>query len=285
MTRPPLLQRLAAFTDIPSGGNRAGVWIGDALPEPAAMQAIAAEVGYSGTAFIAPREGAEREVRYFSPLAEVSFCGHATIAAGVALGRACGAGRYVLATSVGTVPVEVAERDGRWLATLESVPPQHRPPPAELLAEALACLGWRADELDPSIPPALAYAGAWHLVLAAATEGRLAAMNYPFERLRALMQAHGLTTLQLVWRAGPHHFIARTPFPVGGVVEDPATGAAAAAFAGYLRDAGLLAAPAQLRIEQGAYIGRPSEIAVSVPARGGIRVSGGAVAIADHDAG
>lgn len=285
MTRPPLLQRLAAFTDTPRGGNRAGVWIGDHLPAADAMQAIAADLGYSETAFLAPRNGDRRTIRYFSPQAEVSFCGHATIAAGVALGRDSGAGRYLLDTRAGPVPVDVDVRDGRWLATLESVPPQHRPPPADLLAEALACLGWREDELDPAIPPALAYAGAWHLVLAAGSEARLAALDYPFERLLALMQAHDLTTLQLVWRAGPEHFVARNPFPVGGVVEDPATGAAAAALGGYLRDAGLLPAPARLRIEQGAYMGRPGDIAVAIPEHGGIRVSGGAVEVAEDDHG
>ncbi len=39
----------------------------------------------------------------------------------------------------------------------------------------------------------------------------------------------GWTTVDLVWREGPSSFHARNPFPVGGVVEDPATGAAAAA--------------------------------------------------------
>ena len=72
----------------PSGGNPAGVWIGEALPADDEMQRIAAEVGYSETAFLAPDgSGATGRfrVRYFSPLAEVPFCGHATIASGVAL--------------------------------------------------------------------------------------------------------------------------------------------------------------------------------------------------------
>ncbi len=47
------------------------------------MQRIAAEVGFSETAFVAPDAGLERVIRYYSPAAEVSFCGHATIAAGV----------------------------------------------------------------------------------------------------------------------------------------------------------------------------------------------------------
>ena len=82
------LLRLAAFTTDPSGGNPAGVWIGEALPADDEMQRIAAEVGYSETAFLAPDgSGATGRfrVRYFSPLAEVPFCGHATIASGVAL--------------------------------------------------------------------------------------------------------------------------------------------------------------------------------------------------------
>src|SRR5690606_5589011 len=75
-TTPHELHRLAAFTDDPRGGNPAGVWIGDALPPADRMQRIAAEVGYSETAFLAPAVGDVREVRYFSPLAEVPFCGH-----------------------------------------------------------------------------------------------------------------------------------------------------------------------------------------------------------------
>jgi len=81
------LHRLSAFTTQPDGGNPAGVWIGEAHPDVDAMQRIAAEVGYSETAFLSPAEGFRRAVRYYSPEAEVSFCGHARIAAGVLLGE------------------------------------------------------------------------------------------------------------------------------------------------------------------------------------------------------
>ncbi len=87
------LNRLAAFTTSPDGGNPAGVWVGDTLPDSDTMQRIAAEVGFSETAFVAPRTGFDRTVRYFSPEAEVSFCGHATIATGVVLGEAGGDGK------------------------------------------------------------------------------------------------------------------------------------------------------------------------------------------------
>lgn len=278
----PRLYRLSAFTTVPHGGNPAGVWIGETLPDAAEMQRIAAEVGYSETAFIVPSTGTRRIVRYFSPEAEVPFCGHATIAAGVQLGRLDGPGDYLFDTPAGSVPVAVREGDAGPEATLTSVEPRHRPVPPRLVADALAALHWRADELDPSIPPALAYAGAWHLVLAAASAARLAELAYDFDTLKSIMLEADLTTLQLVWREAATLFHARNPFPVGGVVEDPATGAAAAALGGYLRSAGLIAAPATLTIRQGEAMGRPGRLVVHVPPSGGIHVTGNAVTL-DND--
>lgn len=273
------LYRLAAFSTSPAGGNPAGVWLGEALPDAAAMQRIAAEVGYSETAFVAPLDGTERHIRYYSPLREISFCGHATIAAGVVLGQTAGAGRYRLQTAVGEVLVKVFRDGEQWLAALTSVEPEQRAVPPGWLERVLEALDWRPEELDPALPPMLAYAGAWHLVLAAGSAARLARLDYDVERLKALMEDAGLVTLQLVYREDELLFQARNPFPVGGVVEDPATGAAAAALGGYLRAAELMPVPGELLIRQGEAMGRPSELRVRVPAAGGIRVSGAAVAL------
>ena len=274
-----ILYRLSAFTTTPDGGNPAGVWVGDVLPEPDIMQRIAAEVGFSETAFVAPTVGCDRTVRYYSPEAEVSFCGHATIATGVVLGENDGDGSYRLATSVGMVPVTVRQRDGHYEASLTSVEPSYAPAPNTLISEALSALGWVQDDLDGSIPPARAYAGAWHLVLAVADAQRLAELNYDFKTLKALMLRDGLTTLQLVWRESAVVFHSRNPFPVGGVVEDPATGAAAAALGGYLRAAELIMVPTTILIRQGETMGRPSQIVVHIPVSGGIVVTGNAIRI------
>ncbi|HEU4466976.1 MAG TPA: PhzF family phenazine biosynthesis protein, partial [Agromyces sp.] len=59
----------------------------------------------------------------------------------------------------------------------------------------------------------------------------------------------------------------------------PATGAAAAAVGGYLRALGAVTPPARVVIAQGRHVGRPSELVVDIPERGGIVVSGTAVAI------
>lgn len=275
----PMLRRLSAFTPDPAGGNPAGVWIGTELPSALEMQRIAAEVGFSETAFVAPTSGAHRTIRYYSPQAEVSFCGHATIATGVLLGELEGEGTYRLATTQGDVTVAVRRRGGLLEASLTSVPPRHEPAQPALLNAVLDVLGWRLGDLDDSIPPAVAYAGASHLILAARESERLATLDYDFDQLKSIMLDAGLTTIQLIWRENSTVFHSRNPFPVGGVVEDPATGASAAALGGYLRDAGLLPAPASFLIRQGETMGRPSQLRVEVPTAGGITVSGNAVAL------
>src|SRR3954469_3240473 len=284
------LLRLAAFTTQPSGGNPAGVWIGTAFPADDEMQRIAANVGYSETAFLVPTGGEASghfRVRYFSPLAEVPFCGHATIASGVALAeraeRAGGTSRGDLVFETNGGPVAVAtttDGGGQTRATLTSVATTVSEADPALLASALDLLGWRAEELDPRLPPAVGFAGARHLILAVRDRARLATLDYPFEPMKSLMLAHDLTTLQLVWRETPVRFHARDPFPVGGVVEDPATGAAAAALGAYLRARAEIVAPATFEIVQGVEMGRPSLLTVSIaPDELGVRVSGTAVTI------
>lgn len=277
------LLRLAAFTRDPTGGNPAGVWIGASLPAPAEMQRVAREVGFSETAFLAPDDpndpGAYR-VRYFSPLAEVPFCGHATIAAGVALAGRGAPADLRLRTNDGLVGVRIEAGPEGPLATLTSVATWVRPTPPDLLSGALDLLDWREHDLDPTLAPVVAYAGAKHLVIAVRRLATLQRMAYPFGPMQALMLAHDLTTIQLVWRASPTLFHARDPFAVGGVVEDPATGAAAAALGGYLRELGEIVAPATFEIVQGVEMGRPSRLVVSItPGEPGVRVTGSAVPI------
>jgi PhzF family phenazine biosynthesis protein len=137
-----------------------------------------------------------------------------------------------------------------------------------------------AADLDPAFPPRIAFAGARHLVLGAATRARLADLAYDFARLEALMHRLDLTTVQLVWRESATVFHVRDPFPVGGVVEDPATGAAAAAFGAYARELGLAPEDAVLTLHQGEDLGRPGELTVTLRAGDPrVRVSGAGVRI------
>ncbi|WP_030622705.1 PhzF family phenazine biosynthesis isomerase [Streptomyces sclerotialus] len=277
--------RYAAFTSHPGGGNPAGVVLDAAPLDEEQMLAIAAEVGYSETAFLTSRDEQRRRftLRYFSPLAEVAFCGHATVAAAVALAGRIGPGDLVFDTPAGEIGVEtVADGQGAVRATLTSVPTRSRPASAAEVGAALSALRWDAADLDPALPPHVAFAGNEHLVLAAGSRARLADLNYDFAALTGVMETYGWTTVHLVWRESDDRFHARDPFPVGGVTEDPATGAAAAAFGGYLRTLGLAPAAGAITIRQGEDMGRPSELRVEVsPHDARMRVTGHAVPIAE----
>ena len=276
--------RYSAFDRDGEGGNPAGVVLDAADATEEWMQRTAAEVGYSETAFLVADLGPRHHrIRYFSPLAEVAFCGHATIATAVALAGRDGIGEFVLTTPAGDVVVDTAVEDGRVAATLTSVAPAVREVEPGDLETALEALGWGAADLDPALPPRIAFAGNDHLVLAAATRARLADLDYDQAALGAFMADRGWTTVHLVWRADDTRFHARDPFPPGGVREDPATGAAAAAFGAYLRELGLVEAPARITLHQGEDMGRPSRLRVAIPAGAdsGIRVGGTATEITE----
>ncbi|HGY1008332.1 TPA: PhzF family phenazine biosynthesis protein [Aeromonas salmonicida] len=287
----PELVRIAAFSDGLQGGNPAGVWIGASLPGAHEMQHIAAEVGFSETAFAAPMstplpQGAqaveptaelrEWRVRYFSPEAEVPFCGHATIALGMALARRFGEGEYGLHLNQAVIKVSGwLDGEGHWQAALQSPPTYSKPATAELVAAALDLFGYTPADLDPRIPPALIHGGADHLVLALNSRAALAAMEYELEQGRTLMRREGLVTILLAHAAREQLFHTRNPFAYGGVYEDPATGAATAAFAGYLRDihwphGGII------DLFQGEDMGMASHLHAEIPAEPGssIRVFG-----------
>lgn len=280
---PTEVLRYAAFTsDDGRGGNPAGVVLdADGLGE-AEMQDIAADLGYSETAFLFPRASEPNvyDVRYFAPLQEVPFCGHATIASGVALVERRPAEELVFHTPAGLVTVNTRRTGSGLVAELTSVSPRVRDAPPGVVAAVLDALGWRRADLDHDYPVRLANAGSEHLVLVTRTRERLADLHYDFDALAGLMREHGLITVLLVWPESRRVFHARNPFAGSGVVEDPATGAAAAAFGGYLRELHKIGASADFTIRQGVDMGRPSRIDVSV-LRGepGVRVRGSARAI------
>jgi PhzF family phenazine biosynthesis protein len=274
----PQVLRYAAFTVDGRGGNPAGLVLDARGLRGTDMQAIAADIGYSETAFLVarPDEPNVYDVRYFSPKQEVPFCGHATIAAAVALAELSPAAELVFHTPAGFVSITTAQDDsGDIVAELTSVAPRVSEPPPDLVAAVLQALRWTPRDLDSDYPARLANAGSEHLILVTKTRERLADLDYDFDALAKLMHDHGLVTVQLAWPESKKRYHARNPFAGSGVVEDPATGASAAAFGGYLRELGLIGENASFRIIQGVDMGRPSEINVSViGGEPGVRVSG-----------
>lgn len=268
------LLRIAAFSDAGRGGNPAGVLISDSHPYENEMRRIAAEVGYSETAFAMPQGEAWR-VRYFSPESEVPFCGHATIALGAALAMAQGNGVYNLVLNSAEITVAGEYSSDGTSAALQSPATYSQPMSGELLTEVLALFGYTDDDLNPGIPPARIHGGADHLALCLNSVEALSAMQYELDAGRDLMNREGLITILLAYAETPRRFHTRNAFASGGIYEDPATGAATAAFAGYLRD---LDWPHQGSIEilQGQDMGMPSRLRADISPEPGssIRVSG-----------
>ncbi|MFF3729096.1 PhzF family phenazine biosynthesis isomerase [Streptomyces sp. NPDC002476] len=149
------------FSADPAGGNQARVVLDASGLDDAAMLALAAELGYSESAFLTgpgspdagPSAAREYTIRCFSPKAEVPFCGHATVATALALAERDGPGDLVFHTVAGAVPVTVAREDTELRATLTSVEPRITDITPDDLTEALDILRWPAADLDPALPP------------------------------------------------------------------------------------------------------------------------------------
>jgi PhzF family phenazine biosynthesis protein len=291
MTDAPEILHYAAFTDHASGGNPAGIVLDAAGLDDDAMQRIAAETDFSETAFITGVEGGARVVRYFSPIAEVPFCGHATIATAVAIAEREGPGTLRFQTRAGEITIETTAtpqapgRADEILAAFTSVDTELAPIPEFVLEGLLVLLGLDRTELHERFPPRLAFAGNWHPVLVLTRRESFDGFQFDPGAARAFMDAQGWNATVSVLHpldessATPARFEARNLFPVGRIAEDPATGSAAAAFGGYLRALGLVTPPARIVIEQGRHVGRPGVLTADIPERGGIVVSGRAVPI------
>jgi PhzF family phenazine biosynthesis protein len=278
--RPPLPYRRAmeilkyrAFTTtdrLPHSGNPAGVVLdADGLIN-VEMLAIAADLGFSETAFLSAITTSTSRVRYFTPLDEIAFCGHATIASGVALARR-GAGPVVtLTTNAGEVPVVVTPDS----ATLTAVDITIFPLGDATGDELLAALRLTRADLDTALPMAFIRGGNPHPIVFV-KEDVLERLNHNDADVLALQNREGWDgTVPVVHRVSATRFASRNPFPRGGIREDPATGSAAAGLGYYLRAGGHVEVPTVIEVEQGAEAGRPSLITVEIPAEGRIRVTG-----------
>lgn len=283
MTDAPEVLRYSAFAASPDGGNPAGVVLDAAHLTDADMQRIAAEVGYSETAFVTGRGGEgdspRYRLRYWSPGAEVPFCGHATVATAVALAERDGVGGVVFDTQAGEVALRSTEDATGISVSFTSVEPHVRPLDVDVRDRLLSLLGLTADDLDPRFPAAESFAGNRHPVLVVADRELFHQFRFSPAEVAALMREQGwLGTVTVVHERHADDWEARNLFPVGRITEDPATGSAAASVGAFLREHGY--AGRVIRIHQGEHVGRPSLLTITIPERGGIEVTGGATLLA-----
>ncbi len=271
-----IINRLAAFSFDGVGGNPAGVVLLDSMPSAEKMQSIAREVGYSETVFaIGHAKISNWRIRYFSPESEVPFCGHATIALGALLAKEFGAGTYGLTLNDANITVEGSVNNGRYSASLTSPSTRFSALSKQQIESALEIFSYSHAQLDARYQPAFIHGGSNHFLFLLNSREHLSSMSYDLVEGKKFMQQHNLVTVMFAVEESPSHFHVRNAFASGGVYEDPATGAAAAAFAGFLRDHFDLRS-GELTLIQGEDMGAKSMIVASFKPEllGSVRVSG-----------
>ena len=263
MTR---LFQVQAFTKDGAGGNAAGVVCDANNLSEAEMLSIAAEAGFSETAFVCGSESADHRVRFFTPTREVNLCGHATIATYHLLleRKLIEAGSYSMETLAGLQRIEVAE-DG--LVAMTQNPPTFG---KVLEPESVASvLGMPANELMDAtkMPVQIASTGLHKIFVPVKSLDVLQRVVPDLPGIDALSRSVGaigtyVFSLESVAGGTAH---CRNFAPVVGIQEDSATGTSAAALSCLLHHNGLVSdsqALSGLVFEQGYAIAQPSEIVV-----------------------
>jgi PhzF family phenazine biosynthesis protein len=257
-----------AFADEPLAGNAAGV-VPDAddLTDEQ-MRAIARELGASETAFVRDSDAADRRLRFFSPAAEVDLCGHATVAAHAHLRRAgaLAAGEHTVETNAGVFDVEVTDEGVVWLA---GAAPEVTAVEADLdrVGEALGIDPAALRDVGADLPVAVASTGLPYLVVPVNFLERLSGAAPDDAAVAALADEYDAAgvyafTFDAIDRESTLH--GRTFAPGLGIPEDPVTGTASGAVAGYCRAVGAFDGdpPDEVRCEQGHFVDRPGVVRV-----------------------
>ncbi|WP_342317022.1 PhzF family phenazine biosynthesis isomerase [Lysobacter sp. FW306-1B-D06B] len=245
---PLRLYRIDAFTTHPGQGNAAGVVTNATGLDEARMQAIAAELGHSETAFVLPARdsGHDMHIRYFTPTTEVPVCGHATVGAHFALaleGAAPGVRRQL--TGAGVQSVETRrDADGIVVRIQQNPPTFSQPLSPDLVHELALALGLALDEFDRRGPVQFVSTGHGKLMIPIRSRARLHALRPDMTRLAALDErtgSRGYFVFTLDSEDGGDALTHGRMFAPGiGIHEDPVTGNANGPMGAWLVKHGLI---------------------------------------------
>jgi trans-2,3-dihydro-3-hydroxyanthranilate isomerase len=292
--------QLDVFTSEPFGGNQLAVFQDAQELSDEEMQAIAREMNYSESTFITPATDPKAlcRVRIFTPMSELPFAGHPVVGTSYALaylGAVPGAGSPIyLQLGVGTLPVEILYEERKpsfvWM---------HQPTPKFELwkgdrAALASALGLTPADFDDTLPIERGSAGGGFVYV-------------PLTSLAAVGKARpGADLVAAMANPTPHvgvYIFTLEPAPSGadvhgrmfapevGIVEDPATGAAAGPLGVYLLRHGKKRPDAEretrIRLEQGVEMGRPSRIEIAITGTAeqveDVRVGGESVVVAEGE--
>ena len=289
---------LDVFTSTPLEGNQLAVF-----PEPPSdlgaprMQQIAAEMNFSESTFLFPAEGrGDIRMRIFTPGSELPMAGHPTIGTTFALAHdgviAPPRERFVFELGVGPTPVSLEWKAGALdFAWMTQRLPEFGPAfDAGTLARAL---GIEASDIDPRLPAQEISCGVPFLFVALPSRRVVDRVQTDRRAYAQALRAQGLDETLPVFvfttdrsdAVADETIYSRMLAPAFGIAEDPATGGASGPLGCYLVEHALVepaAAREQISL-QGAAMGRPSRIFISIDVEGSaitrVRVGGRSVLV------
>ena len=284
------IKQVDAFTDVPFGGNPAGVVTNAEGLDEGQMQKVAREMNLSETAFVTPSDKADFKVRFFTPNTEVDLCGHATIGSFSALheeGR-LDAARSVFTqeTKAGVLEVERSFRDGRPVFTMTQAKPSCRDTGASREEVARLLRVDVSELLD--VQPLAVSTGLWWFVAGLKNLETVQSLAPDLGAIRDFSERHGLIgvvpfCLESLDRGANVHMRAFAPFVA--IDEDPVCGTgngSMGAYIGYNRLVDFVD-EVDLVSEAGFEVKRPGRVFVSLRREGGsivrVKVGGSAVTV------
>lgn len=268
-----------AFTDQPFGGNPAGVVLldGNSFPSETLMLQIAAELRYSETAFVRRDSEKEFTVRYFTPMAEVDLCGHATIASFALLHRVLGiTGRCFCHTKAGDISVEAGPRVLMQMTASKIVQI------IDETKEIYQAIG--VNDYTPTLPVMIVSTGLPDFMIQVGDVETLNHLPLDMNAISAVTEKYNAVSFH-VFAFGNDGYTAhvRDFGPLYGIPEESATGTANASLTHYLQQNGCIPPTGDFSFLQGEAMGRPSVVATRVTADGTIYIGGTAAVVAEGE--
>lgn len=275
-----------AFVEAPGSGNPAGVVLCDMPIDELQMQQIAAQVGFSETAFVLDSVEADYRVRFFTPVEEVDFCGHATLGTFALLfekGR-IGAGSYTQQTRAGILPVTVDTSGRVIMDQAKPVFDQQIQREDPLFARVAHSLGLEAHQLSPDFLEVVS-TGLRDLIVGVESDEALAQIVPCFAEIAEISRELDITGYH-VYTLHPHGnwtAACRNFAPLVGIDEEAATGSSSGALAAYLvhhRLVDVEGTCCEMQFVQGREMNRASRIDAQIHIKNGeidaVRVGGAA---------
>jgi PhzF family phenazine biosynthesis protein len=250
--------KMSAFSDGDKGGNPAGVMFNTDHLTESDMLSIAAEVGYSETAFVMQSNIADFKVRFFTPVDEVDLCGHATIATFNLMRdlNMITTGEYTQETKAGVLRVIVSEST---VVMEQNNPRYFEEIPSE---ELLPC--FQQNNFLTELPAMVVSTGLKDIMLPVSSLETLHLLTPDLDRISALSKKYNVTGIHAFCfeTISDRDVHARNFAPLYGIDEESATGTSNGAMIGYIHKFCNEQFKTEMEIEQGHCMNLPSSIKV-----------------------